>query len=121
MPLPVSTSLVLAKEVADLASAYADVAGRHVGVGADMAVELGHEALAEAHHFVVALALGIEVGTALAAAHGQRGERVLEDLFKRQKFQDAEIHAGVEAQSALVGSDCAVHLNAESAVNLHVA
>ena len=117
----VAQALVLAEEEADLASAHADVAGGHVGVGTDVAAQLGHEALAEAHDFVVALALGIEVGTALAAAHGQRGERVLEDLFKGQKLQDAEIDGGVEAQAALVGADGAVHLDAEAAVDLDVA
>src|ERR1019366_6506286 len=75
-------ALVLAEHEADLASAYADVAGRNVGVRANVAAQFGHEALAEAHHFVVALALGIEIGAALAAAHGQRGQRVLEDLLE---------------------------------------
>src|SRR4029077_11061195 len=88
---------------------------------ADVALQFGHEALAEAHHFIVTLALGIEIGSALAAAHGQRGERILEDLFKRQEFQDAEIHARMETQSALVRTDGAVHLNAESSVDLNVA
>src|SRR5208337_559772 len=76
----IAQPLVLAEEEADLASAHADVAGGNVGVGTDVAAEFGHEALAEAHDFVVTLALGIEVRTALAAAHGKRGERVLEYL-----------------------------------------
>ncbi len=66
----VGDALVLAEEVADLAAADPDVTGGDVGVWADVAIELGHEGLAEAHHLVVALALGIEVGTALTAAHG---------------------------------------------------
>ena len=93
--LPVSTpvklvgdALVLAEHVADLAAADADVAGRHVHVGADMAVELGHEALAEAHDLVVALALGIEIGAALAAAHRQAGQRVLEGLLEGEELED---------------------------------
>src|SRR5260370_511233 len=61
----------------------------------------------------------VEIASALAAAHGQRGERVLEDLFERQEFQDAEVHRGMEAQSALVGADGAVHLDAEAAIDLH--
>ena len=89
----VAQPLVLAEQEADFASAHADVAGRDVGVRADVALQFGHEALAEAHHFVVTLALGIEVRSALAAAHGQRGQRILEDLFERQELQDAEIHA----------------------------
>ena len=89
----VAQPLVLSEQEADLASAHADVAGRDVGVRSDVALQFGHEALAEAHHFVVTLALGIEIRSALAAAHGQRGERILEDLFKCQELQDAEVHA----------------------------
>src|SRR5207302_11038571 len=117
----VAQPFVLTEEESDLASAHADVAGRNVGVRSDMALQFGHEALTEAHHFAVALALGIEIRSALAAAHGQRGERILEHLFKRQELQDAEIHARMEAQSALVWADGAVHFNAESAVDLNVA
>ena len=116
----VADAFVLAEHVADLASAHADVAGGNVGVRADVAAQLGHEALAEAHHFVVALALGIEVGSALAAAHGQRGQRVLEDLLKSQELQDAEIDRGMEAQAALVGADGAVHLDTEAAIDLDI-
>ena len=77
------------------------------------------KALAEAHHFVVTLALGIEVRSALAAAHGERGERVLECLLEGQELQDAKVDGRVEAQAAFVGADCAVHLDAETAVDLH--
>jgi hypothetical protein len=84
-----------------------------------VAVELGHERLAEAHHLVVALALGVEVRAALAAAHGQRGQRVLEDLLEGEELEDAEVDRGVEAQAALVGADGAVELDAEAAVDLH--
>ena len=117
----IAQPLVLAEQEADLASANADVPGRHVGVRSDVALQFGHEALAEPHDFVVALSFGIEIRSALAAAHGQRGQRILEDLFEGQEFQDAEVDAGMEAQSALVGADGAVHLDAESTVNLNVA
>ena len=117
----VAQALVLAEQEADLAAAHADVAGRNVGVRADVALQFGHEALAEPHHLVVALALGIEVRSALAAAHGQRGQRVLEDLLERQELQDAQVDAGMEAQPALVRADGAVHLDAEAAVDLDVA
>ena len=40
----VADALVLAEEEADLAAAHADVAGRHVGVRADVLAQLGHEA-----------------------------------------------------------------------------
>ena len=117
----VADALVLAEQEADLAAAHADVAGGHVGELADVAAELGHERLAEAHDLAVALALGVEVGAALAAAHGQRGEGVLEDLLEGEELEDAEVDGRVEAQAALVGADGAVHLDAEAAVDLDLA
>ena len=86
-----------------------------------MAVQLAHEALAEAHDLRVGLALGVEVAAALAAAHGQGGQAVLEDLLKAQELQNGGVHAGVEAQSALVGADGAVILHTEAPVDLDLA
>jgi hypothetical protein len=83
-----------------------------------MPVQLGHEALAEAHYFVVALALGVEIRSALCAAHGKRGERILECLLESQKLLNSKVDGRVEAQTAFVGPDCAVHLDAEAAVDL---
>ena len=117
----VGQALVLAEHIADLAAAYADVAGGAVGELADVAVQLGHEALAEPHDLHIALALGVKVGTALAAAHGQGGQAVLEDLLKAQEFQDALVDRGMEPQAALVGADGAVELHAVAAVDLHLA
>src|SRR5208283_5709211 len=114
-------AFVLAEQETDLASTHADIAGGNVGVRANVAAQFGHEALAEAHDFVVTLALGIEIRSALAAAHGQRGQRVLEDLLEGEELQDAEIDRGMETQAALVGADGAVHLNAEAAIDLDVA
>ena len=76
-----------------------------------MAVQLRHKALAEAHDLRVALALGVKVGAALAAAHGQGGQGVFQDLLKTQEFDDGQVHAGVEAQAALVGADGRVVLH----------
>src|SRR5208283_4512008 len=114
-------ALVLAEQETDLATTHADIAGRNVGVRANVAAQFGHEALAEAHDFVVALALGIEIRSAFAAAHGQRGQRVLEDLLEGKELQDAEIDGGMEAQAAFVGADRAVHLNTETAIDLDIA
>jgi hypothetical protein len=91
------------------------------GVWSDVARQFGHEALTEAHHFVVALALRIEIRSAFAAAHHQRRERVLEDLFEGEKLEDAEVDRRVEPQPALVGAECAVHFDAESAIDLDAA
>ncbi|MNN09903.1 hypothetical protein D3C81_1228090 [compost metagenome] len=69
----VGQALVLAEHEADFAGTHADVTGRYVAVGANVAVQLAHERLAEAHHFGVALAFRVKVRAALAATHGQRG------------------------------------------------
>ena len=113
----VGDALVLAEQVADLAPADADVAGGHVGVLADVPVELGHEGLAEAHDLRVGAAPGVEVRAALAAADGHAGEGVLEDLLEAEELDDAQVHARVEAQTALVGSERGVELDAETAVD----
>ena len=114
-------ALVLAEHVGHLTAANAQVAGGDVGVGADVAEELGHEGLAERHDLAVGLALGVEVGAALAAAHGERGERVLEDLLEAQELEHANGDGGVEAQAALVGADGGVELHAVAAVDLDLA
>ena len=86
-----------------------------------MALQFGHERLAEFHHFVVGLAFRVEVRTSFAAPHGQRGKAVFEHLFEREELQDAEVYRSMEAQSALVGTDRAVHLYAVTAVDLDLA
>ena len=120
-PELVREALVHAEEIADLPAAHADVAGRDVGVGSDVAEQLTHEALTEAHDLGVALALGVEVGPSLAPAHGQGGEGVLEDLLESQELEDAQIDRRVEAQAALVGADGRVHLHAEATLHLDLA
>ncbi len=83
-----------------------------------MTVQLGHEALAEAHDLSIGLALGVKVGAALAAAHGEGGQAVLQDLLEAEELDDGKIDGGVEAQAALVGADGGVELNAVAAVYL---
>ena len=113
-------ALVLAVEIADLATTNADVASGHVAVGADVAEQLGHEALAEAHDLHVALALGIEVAAALAAADGQAGEGVLQRLFEGQELHGILSDGGMQAQTALVRADGAVGLHAIAAVDVNL-
>ena len=117
----IGQTLVLAEQVTDLAPTDADVTSRHIQVGTDMAIQLGHERLAEAHHFALALALGVEVRAALAAAHGQRGQRVFEHLLEGEELEHAQVDRGVETQTALVRTDDAAHLDTVAAVNLHLA
>ena len=113
--------LVLPEEVAHLASAHADVAGRHVFIGTYVAVELVHESLAEAHHLAFALAARRKVAAALGSSHGQGGERVLESLLEGKELQDAQIHRLVVAQAAFVGTYGVVVLYAVAHVGAHVA
>lgn len=58
-----------AEHVTDLAAAHADIAGGHVGVGADVLAQPLHEGVAEFTDLVVALALGVKVGSSLSTAH----------------------------------------------------
>jgi hypothetical protein len=112
---------VLPEQVADLAPAHADVAGRHVRELPDVPLQLGHERLTEPHHLAVALAFRIEVRPALGASHRQRGQRVLEHLLEREELQEAQVHRGMEPKSSLVRPDRAVHLDAIAAVDLDLA
>ena len=117
----VGQALVLTEHVGNLAAANAQVAGGNVGVGANVAIELGHEGLAEVHDLVVGLALGVKVGTALAAAHGKGGQAVLEDLLQAQELEHAQSDRRVKAQAALVGSNGRVELDAVAAIDLDLA
>src|SRR5690606_18643129 len=117
----VGDALVLPEHVADLASAHTDVACRNVHIGADVAVEFGHEALAKAHHLAVGLALGVEVRAALASAHRQAGERILERLLESEKLEHALINARMEAKPALVGPDRVVVLDPATTLDSHIA
>ena len=114
-------ALVLAEQVADLTAANANITGGHVGVGADVAVQLGHKALAETHDLGIRLAVGVKVSAAFAAAHGQAGQAVLEALLKAQELQDRQVDRGVETQAAFVGTDGRVELDAVAAVDLDLA
>src|SRR5690606_12556825 len=120
-PPPVGDAAVLAVQVTDLAGSDADVTGGDVGVLADVAVQLGHERLAEPHDLLVGAAVRVEVAPALAAAYAEAGQRVLEDLLETEELDDAEVHRGVEAQPALVGAERAVVLHAETAVDVNPA
>src|SRR5690606_29812051 len=105
----------------DFAATHADVAGGYVGVFANVAVQGGHEALAEAHHFVIALALGVEVRAALGTADGHAGDGVLEDLLEAEELDHAEVNRRVKTQAALVGTEGTVEAHAEAAIDLDFA
>ena len=117
----ISDALILAEHVADLAPADTNIAGRYVNVIAHVTIELGHERLAEPHHFVVRFAAWVKVGAALAAAQRQPGEAVLEGLLESEELEHAFGNAGMEADTTLVGADCVVVLYAPAALYADVA
>ena len=55
-------------------------------LGPDVAVQLGHKALAEPHDLPIGFALGVEVGTAFGTAHGQAGQAVLKVCSDPRNF-----------------------------------
>ena len=112
--------LILAVQEADFPGTHADVSGRHVHVLAHMAVQLGHKALAETLHFVVALALGVKVAAALAAADGQSGQAVLQNLLQTEKLNDGQVDTGMQAQAALVRANGTVKLDTIAPVDLNL-
>ena len=114
----VSQLLVHAEQKPDLTRPHPDVAGRHIRVRTDVPEQLAHEAVAETHDFEVGLALGVEVRTPLAPAHGKRRQGILENLLEGQKLQNPQVHRRVEAQAPLVRPDRAVHLDPETPVDL---
>ena len=83
-----------------------------------MPLEFGHETLAETHHLCIGLASRAEIGAALSTSHRKGGETVLECLFEGEELEDAEIDAGVEADTSLVRSDGTVHLDSVASVDL---
>src|SRR5690606_9504498 len=91
------------------------------GVLADVAVELGHEGLAEPHDLHVGATFGVEVRAALAPADRQAGEGVLEDLLETEELDRVQQNARVEAQASLVGAERRVELHPEAAVDLDLA
>jgi hypothetical protein len=72
---------------AHLAAAHADVTGRHVGVGADMAEQFGHESLAEAHHLARLLPLGSKSEPPLPPPMGSVVSAFLKVCSKARNFR----------------------------------
>ena len=62
--------------------------------------------------------MGVKVRAALAAAHGQAGQAILEALLKAEELDDGKVDRGMEAQAALIGADGRVELDAVAAVDL---
>ena len=86
-----------------------------------MTPQFKHECLTETHHFRIGLAARGEVGTALAATHRKRGQRVLERLLESKELQDTQVHRSVETNTALVRTDGVVVLHTVAHVRTDVA
>ena len=113
--------LVLTEEIADFTSANAHIPCGDVHVRTDMTIEFIHKALAETHDFIVALAGGVEVTAAFAAAHRKGSEAVFEGLFKCKELHCVKVDVLLEAEATLVRADCVVELNAIAGVDVVVA
>ena len=96
----------MAKQIAYFPAAYSDIACRDIGVGTDMAEELAHETLAEAHDLGIRFASRIEIGSSLCSAHRKRCKGVFESLLESKEFHDGEIHARMETDTSLIWTDC---------------
>ena len=67
------------------------------------------------------LPLGLKLDAALAAAHRQAGQRILEGLLEGEELEHAFGDAGVKADAALVGADGIVVLDPPAALDADVA
>ena len=102
--------LVRSEQECDLPSPRAYITRGNIRVFSDMPRELLHECIAEPPDFRVRLALGVEVGAALATTHVESRQCVLECLFKSKELEDAEVDGGVKAEATLVWSQGGVVL-----------
>ena len=117
----VTESFVLTEHESDLTTTHTDVTGRNVCIRSDMTLQLGHETLAETHHLSVGFATRREVRTTLGTTHRKGREGIFERLLESQELHDREVHGSMKTDTAFVRTDSAVHLHAETAVDLHFA
>jgi hypothetical protein len=135
LPL-VPLGAVAAEHPADLTWGDTNVTSWDISICTNMLIELTHERNAEFANLIVALALGIEISTTLAATHLNctdvnfcailqierwlltASESILEDLFEAQEFENRKIDSRVESEAALVGTKCGVELDTISTVYL---
>lgn len=87
----------------------------------DVLVELPHEGNAELADLVVGFALGVKVASSLTTTHVQAGKSILEDLLETQELEDRQVHCRVETETALVGTESRVKLDAVALVDIALA
>ena len=77
-----------------------------------MAVKFRHKTLAKTHNFVIALSFRIEIRSAFASADRKPRKRIFQNLFEPEKFNHGKIDGRMKTQTALIGADRTVELNA---------
>ncbi len=110
----------MSEHKANLSSAHAYIACRNVGIRPDMAGQLRHEALAEAHNLRVALGLRVEIRPSLASAHHQPGEGILQNLLEAEELDYAKVNGRVEPDASLVRPQSTVEFNAKTTVDTKI-
>jgi len=113
--------LVCTEHVTNLTATNTDITSRDISVSTDMPAQFAHKGVAELADLVVRLALGVEVGTTLTTAHVKAGKSILKDLLEAEELEDGEVDGRMEAETALVGAQCAVELHTETTVYLELA
>ncbi len=111
-------ALVLAKQVADLTAANANITGGHVGTACRYWRYRNSviKALAETHD-LSDFAVGSKSARALAAALGRAGVRLfLKHCSKRENFRIDRLTEGWKTQAAFVGTDGRFELHTVAAV-----
>src|SRR5690625_3187369 len=83
-----------------------------------MSVKFEHKGLAETHDFGFGTTFGIEIGAAFSGAERESGQGVFKNLFEAEKFDDSRGDAGVKAQSAFVGAERGIELNAITCIDV---
>ena len=115
----IAKAFVLAKHKAYFARPYAYIARRNIRVSANMTEQLRHETLAETHHLCIGLATRREITSTFRAAHRQSGQTILECLLKSKELHNTQVHTCMEADTAFVRANSAIHLHAITTIYLH--
>ena len=71
------------------------------------------------HNLHIRLSLRIEIRPSFAAAHRQRGKRILESLLESEEFQNRLVDRGMETDTAFIRADGIVVLHTVAHIVLH--
>jgi len=139
----VALAAVSTKHVADLTATNTNVTSGNIGIGTNVSGKLAHKGHAKAADLIVALALGVEVGTTLATTHHHysscqqscfphqdsapggatlltASEGILENLLEAQELENGKVDCGVQSETTLVRAKGGVELDTVTTVDLEV-